>query len=198
MSKQILLIEDDPDLAELISDYLTMNYYDVHHAGLGQEGLDFHWYCRKMIHWNLPSNPQNLEQREGRINRYKCLSVRRNIAKLYKSTFKWSDMFNKASEEFKGNNPEMVPFWYLPLNEQRFKGIKTEKIERIVPMYPMSEDESRYRRLIKVLSLYRLTMGQPRQEELLQMLDGKITPEQMKQLLFDLSPFSRNKKKNKI
>ena len=36
MSKQILLIEDDPDLAELISDYLTMNYYDVHHAGLGQ------------------------------------------------------------------------------------------------------------------------------------------------------------------
>ncbi len=65
-------------------------------------------------------------------------------------------------------------------------------------MYPMSEDESRYRRLIKVLSLYRLTMGQPRQEELLQMLDGKITPEQMKQLLFDLSPFSRNKKKNKI
>ena len=40
MSKQILLIEDDPDLAELISDYLTMNYYDVHHAGLGQEGLD--------------------------------------------------------------------------------------------------------------------------------------------------------------
>lgn len=167
-------------------------------TSVGQEGLDFHWYCRKMIHWNLPSNPQNLEQREGRINRYKCLSVRRNIAKLYKSTFKWSDMFNKASEEFKGNNPEMVPFWYLPLNEQRFKGIKTEKIERIVPMYPMSEDESRYRRLIKVLSLYRLTMGQPRQEELLQMLDGKITPEQMKQLLFDLSPFSRNKKKNKI
>ena len=40
MSKQILLIEDDPDLAELISDYLNMNYYDVHHAGLGQEGLD--------------------------------------------------------------------------------------------------------------------------------------------------------------
>lgn len=40
MSKQILLIEDDPDLAELISDYLTMNYYDVHHAGLGQEGLE--------------------------------------------------------------------------------------------------------------------------------------------------------------
>ncbi len=163
-------------------------------TSVGQEGLDFHWYCRKMIHWNLPSNPQNLEQREGRINRYKCLSVRRNIAKLYKSIFKWDDMFERASEELKGNNPEMVPFWYLPLNDEHFKNVKTEMIERIVPMYPMSEDESRYSRLIKVLSLYRLTMGQPRQEELLQMLDGKISSEQMKQLLFDLSPFSRNQK----
>ena len=163
-------------------------------TSVGQEGLDFHWYCRKMIHWNLPSNPQNLEQREGRNNRYKCLSVRRNIAKLYKSIFKWDDMFERASEELKGNNPEMVPFWYLPLNDEHFKNVKTEMIERIVPMYPMSEDESRYSRLIKVLSLYRLTMGQPRQEELLQMLDGKISSEQMKQLLFDLSPFSRNQK----
>ena len=164
-------------------------------TSVGQEGLDFHWYCRKIIHWNLPSNPQNMEQREGRINRYKCLSVRRNIAKLYSETYKWNDMFCKASTELKGNNPEMVPFWYLPLNDEHFKGIETEKIERIVPMYPMSEDESRYDRLIKVLSLYRLTMGQPRQEELLQMLEGKISQNQIKQLLFDLSPFSRNKKK---
>ena len=163
-------------------------------TSVGQEGLDFHWYCRKMIHWNLPSNPQNMEQREGRINRYKCLSVRRNIAKLYSDIFKWNDMFGKASTELKGDNPEMVPFWYLPLNDEHFKGIETEKIERIVPMYPMSEDESRYSRLIKVLSLYRLTMGQPRQEELLQMLEGKISQDQIKQLLFDLSPFSRKQK----
>ena len=163
-------------------------------TSVGQEGLDFHWYCRKMIHWNLPSNPQNMEQREGRINRYKCLSVRRNIAKLYSNIFKWDDMFAKASEELKGDNSQMVPFWYLPLNDEHFKGIETEKIERIVPMYPMSEDESRYSRLIKVLSLYRLTMGQPRQEELTQMLEGIISQDQIKKLLFDLSPFSRNRK----
>lgn len=40
MSKQILLIEDDPDLAELISDYLSMNYYDVHHAATAMEGIE--------------------------------------------------------------------------------------------------------------------------------------------------------------
>lgn len=38
-------------------------------TSIGQEGLDFHWYARKIVHWNLPSNPVDLEQREGRINR---------------------------------------------------------------------------------------------------------------------------------
>lgn len=42
-------------------------------TSIGQEGLDFHNYCRVIMHWNLPSNPIDLEQREGRINRFKCL-----------------------------------------------------------------------------------------------------------------------------
>ena len=37
-------------------------------------------------------------------------------------------MFYKASAELKGNNSEMVPFWYLPLNDIHFKDIKAEKI----------------------------------------------------------------------
>ena len=39
--KHILLIEDDPDLADLISEYLGMNYYEVHHTPTATEGLDF-------------------------------------------------------------------------------------------------------------------------------------------------------------
>lgn len=163
-------------------------------TSIGQEGLDFHWYCRKIIHWNLPSNPQNLEQREGRINRYKCLSVRRNVAKVFGDKFSWTDMFNEANEKLKLDNPAMVPYWFLPLGNSVFDGITDlEYIERIIPIYPMSEENGRYRRLISILSLYRLTMGQPRQEELIQLLNGKISKEQMKQLLFDLSPYSRNK-----
>src|SRR5262249_40091201 len=34
-------------------------------TSVGQEGLDFHHYCHAIIHWNLPSNPVDLEQREG-------------------------------------------------------------------------------------------------------------------------------------
>lgn len=164
-------------------------------TSIGQEGLDFHWYCRKMIHWNLPSNPQNLEQREGRINRYKCLAVRRNIAKAFDDKFSWKEMFNEACHVLKQDNPEMVPFWFLPLDNDIYKDRKdVEFIERIIPIYPMSEEMGRYHRLIEVLSLYRLTMGQPRQEELLQMLAGRVSEEDVQKLLFDLSPFSRENK----
>lgn len=40
MSKHILLIEDDPDLSELIGDYLSMNYYDVTAKATATEGLE--------------------------------------------------------------------------------------------------------------------------------------------------------------
>ena len=52
-------------------------------TSIGQEGLDFHNYCCVIMHWNLPSNPIDLEQREGRINRFKCLAIRQNVAGQY-------------------------------------------------------------------------------------------------------------------
>lgn len=166
-------------------------------TSVGQEGLDFHWYCRKILHWNLPSNPQNLEQREGRINRYKCLAIRRNLAKLYPDIYNWDELFKVANTDVRngfGNRySEMVPYWCLPVEWIRSDKDKIEWIERIIPQYPMSHDVDSYRRLIKVLALYRLTMGQPRQEELLEMLESQHLDEsQIKQLLFDLSPISRH------
>lgn len=65
------------------------------------------------------------------------------------------------------------------------------KIERILPIYPMSSDIMRYERLIKVLSLYRMTLGQPRQEELLEYVFSNCNDEEikeMKELFIDLSP----------
>lgn len=168
-------------------------------TSVGQEGLDFHWYCRKIVHWNTPSNPQDLEQREGRINRYKCLAIRRNVCKLYPDIYGWNDIFNKAHEDMenKYHYSDMVPYWCLPPELIRENIDSFEMIERIVPMYPMSMDRERYDRLISILSLYRLTLGQPRQEELLNMLKGVISPDQAKQLLFNLSPIERkNLKRN--
>ncbi len=160
-------------------------------TSIGQEGLDFHWYARKIVHWNLPSNPVDLEQREGRINRYKCLAVRRNVAKLYGDVFEWDSMFQKAKQELKGNDSEMVPYWCLPVNKlSDMQKRNLEYIERIVPLYPLSRDVYKYERLVKVLSLYRMTLGQPRQEELLELLkEMKLSDEQLRELTIDLCPF---------
>lgn len=172
-------------------------------TSVGQEGLDFHWYCRKIVHWNLPSNPQDLEQREGRINRYKCLAIRRNLAKLYPDIRNWDELFKVANKdvrnEFRGRYSDMVPNWCLPVEWINSNKDKIEWIERIVPQYPMSSDVDRYKRLINVLSLYRLTMGQPRQEELLGMLESKhLDQGQINQLLFNLSPITKRYKNKAV
>src|SRR5437879_8164127 len=52
-------------------------------TSVGQEGLDFHPYCHAVVHWNVPSNPVDLEQREGRVHRYKGHAVRKNVARKH-------------------------------------------------------------------------------------------------------------------
>ena len=49
-------------------------------TSIGQEGIDFHWWCHSIVHWNLPSNPVDFEQREGRVDRYKGHAIRKNVA----------------------------------------------------------------------------------------------------------------------
>ncbi len=170
-------------------------------TSVGQEGLDFHKYARKIVHWNLPSNPVDLEQREGRINRYECLAIRRNVAKRYadSSHFTWEEIFRHASNELRGDS-DMIPYWYLP--ESFYKDGSPddyEMIERIVPQYPFSYDQGRYKRLVDVLSLYRLTLGQPKQEELVKLLEERhLTDNEIRALTMDLSPLKRNKAKKEV
>ncbi|WP_231427717.1 DEAD/DEAH box helicase family protein [Pedobacter sp. Leaf250] len=136
-------------------------------TSVGQEGLDFHYYCRKIFHWNLPHNPVDLEQREGRINRYKAFVIRKNLAEMTKhSTLNnqkkniWAEIFKNAVNDIKKpGDSDLIPFWYL--NEANIK------IERFVPIHELSKDQSKFNSLKESLALYRLTFGQPRQEELL-------------------------------
>ena len=74
-------------------------------TSVGQEGLDFHPYCHAVVHWNLPSNPVDLEQREGRVHRYKGHAVRKNVARRYglseanpSATDPWMALFATAVE----------------------------------------------------------------------------------------------------
>ena len=161
-------------------------------TSIGQEGLDFHYYCRNIVHWNLPANPVDLEQREGRINRYKCLAIRQSIANRYGDicfhSDIWQEMFQFAkSQETNSQTSELVPFWCLPEKEE---SSNLYSIQRILLNYPMSRDEARYRRLIKILSLYRLSLGHARQEELVEYLFNNNFSD-VDKLFMNLSPYFR-------
>lgn len=140
----------------------------------GQEGIDFHRYCRCVVHWNLPSNPVDLEQREGRVHRYKCLAVRQNVAstwgpdvRVWRSQDPWQTVFRIAEEAVasSGAEDEMRPLWVW--SPDHGDGVRIER--RILPL-PLSREQGQYRRLVRMLGSYRMAFGQPRQEELLAVL----------------------------
>lgn len=161
-------------------------------TSIGQEGLDFHLYCRKILHWNLPANPVDFEQREGRINRFKNLAIRQNIALKYRAALSvvtgadlWPQLFAAAAETEKGDKSDLVPFWHVE-PENIF-------IERHAPVIPYSKEMLKLRNLLKTISLYRLSLGQPRQEELMDFLLNEFTDQEIAQiqdeLLINLSPY---------
>lgn len=163
-------------------------------TSIGQEGLDFHFYCRRIFHWNLPSNPIDFEQREGRIHRYKGFVIRKKLAVRYgagldslKAKDPWEALFSLASREKSEAQfqCDLVPFWHTDSTPEI-------QIDRIVPIYPLSRDIEKFKKLKAVLAHYRLTFGQPRQEELVETLSGfGFSEEQMKdmeKLIIDLSP----------
>ena len=164
-------------------------------TSIGQEGLDFHFYCRKIFHWNLPSNPIDFEQREGRIHRFQGLVIRQNLAAKYGNQLDrnigknivWRNLFDLGVQEKEGADLpcDLIPFWHTTPQ----KGLK---IERFVPLYPFSRDVERYENMMKILTFYRMTFGQPRQEELIDALRGKgVDPDflnSLNKLLIELSP----------
>jgi hypothetical protein len=160
-------------------------------TSVGQEGLDFHQYCHAIVHWNLPLNPVDLEQREGRIHRYKGHAIRKNVAeKHWAAAFNqnaadpWAAMFHAAAKSVEpGGLRDISPFWV-------YDG--SAKIERHLPILPLSKDAARMERLRKSLAIYRLVFGQPRQEDLIAYLRDKIPAEAVAELVatlqIDLSP----------
>ncbi len=146
-------------------------------TSIGQEGLDFHPWCHRLIHWNLPGNPVDLEQREGRIHRYKGHAVRRNVAASRAldafATWRagkdragkdiWTLMFDLADEAARATDEnDLIPHWIAP-GEHR--------VQRHVPQLPYTTEIEAFDRLKRQLAAYRVVFGQPRQEELVTLLD---------------------------
>lgn len=152
-------------------------------TSVGQEGLDFHLYCHAVVHWNLPANPVDLEQREGRVHRYKGHAVRRNLAEALGaealgSRDPWGWMFEEGVRRRERHESDIVPYWVYAEGDAR--------IERIVPALPLSRDRSKLDSLKRSLVAYRLAFGQPRQEELVALLGQRYSEAEIEELTEEL------------
>jgi len=139
-------------------------------TSVGQEGLDFHQYCHDIYHWNLPANPVDLEQREGRVHRYKGHVIRRNVAKAYPLSAlvgrafsdPWERLFEQAREDRGPGQNDLVPYWIFEPGGH--------KIVRHVPALPLSRELQQLEDLRNTVVAYRMVLGQPRQEDLVSFL----------------------------
>ncbi len=158
-------------------------------TSVGQEGLDFHPYCHAVVHWNLPSNPVDFEQREGRIHRYKGHAVRKNIASHHGGQAAtnghddiWQEMFEIARAG--QTTPSDLQLYWVYHGDA--------KIERHVPTLALSREWDRLPAMRKSLAIYRMVFGQPRQDDLVAYLLGRIPRDRLDQELhrfrIDLSP----------
>jgi len=141
-------------------------------TSIGQEGLDFHPWCHAIVHWNLPGNPVDLEQREGRVHRYEGHAVRRNVAAAYGEAAVrewragedlWRVMFGLAEKGRGEGESDLRPWWI-------FDGACA--VERRVPLIAYSKEVERLEGLKRELVAYRLAFGQPRQQELVSAVVG--------------------------
>lgn len=167
-------------------------------TSVGQEGLDFHLYCKDIYHWNLPSNPVDLEQREGRLNRYNSLTVRDTVISFDRhkpdlpinGAPMWRHVFERANKYCHYNdryNLGLSPNWICtPID-----GSTKSRFVRHILDLPHSSDRERYHRLMDRLRLYRLALGQPNPDSYLRDLEKNevLKNIDMRSLYLNLFPF---------
>lgn len=160
-------------------------------TSVGQEGLDFHIWCDRVVHWDLCSSPVDLEQREGRIQRFASLTIRRALAlregtaalagAVGKGKSPWIEI-NRLAEQNHSDDAGLSPWWTLP----------NAHVRRYVFSLPDGRDALRFRKLQDQRFLYRLALGQPNPEDFLASLSNLGAAERLKPFLLNLSAFSRD------
>lgn len=142
-------------------------------TSIGTEGIDLHWYSRNVVHWTLPNRPIDIEQREGRVLRYNCHAVRLN------------NSFQHPSLDELWLESEMYPN-FLNFNYKGYKIIRKTYFEKF------SVEEKNYKFYKKIVSLYRMLIGQAD----LSLFDLELEDEKISELqkcFICLSPYYQNR-----
>lgn len=158
-------------------------------TSIGQEGLDFHLWCSRIVHWDLPGNPVDFEQREGRIARYGSLAVRRSLARAH-------------GAEALSNAGALSPFGELISRARNVEGDRTGLERWWLPSddrptsvsfdWRFSLRSARKDKMLEELLYYRLALGQPDPDAFMAMLRRVGADEaDGRELAIDLSAISR-------
>lgn len=158
-------------------------------TSVGQEGLDFHQWCRRIVHWDLPSDPVDFEQREGRIARYASLAVRQSLGAEHGAEAlaraangsPFSSLLAVAGEQSSGRTG--LERWWLPT---------TGKPVSVSFDWRFSLRSKRKEDMLEELLYYRLALGQPNPEAFMEMLKRVGADHgNPRDLAIDLSAISR-------
>ncbi|MDR7037975.1 hypothetical protein J2X36_002730 [Methylobacterium sp. BE186] len=158
-------------------------------TSVGQEGLDFHLWCRRIVHWDLPGDPVDFEQREGRIARYGSLAVRQSLARAHgeialaeaQTSSPFIELLTIARKQLPGATG--LERWWLPDNGRPIS---------ISFDWRFSLRSARKEQMLKELLYYRLALGQPDPDAFMDMLKRVgAEPENARGLAIDLSAITR-------
>jgi hypothetical protein len=139
------------------------------------------------VHWDLSSNPLDMEQREGRIQRYAGLAVRMSLAATLREevladpaithTSPWRRLQELGDRWTDASG--LRPWWVL----------EGAEIQRHVFERPFGRDVVRFAQLRKQRMIYRLTLGQPNQEDFVEVLSrgSEAIRSLLQSLVLDLS-----------
>jgi hypothetical protein len=158
-------------------------------TSVGQEGLDFHLWCNRIVHWDLPSDPVDFEQREGRIARYASLAVRVSLARRHAGdalleagrSSPFTTMLGIARRQPATDTG--LERWWLPADGSPVS---------ISFDWKFSLKAARKELMLKDLLYYRLALGQPDPEAFTRMLRNiGAEAADARRLAIDLAAISR-------
>lgn len=153
-------------------------------TSIGQEGLDFHVWCDRVIHWDLPRDSVDFEQREGRISRYASLGVRRALAEAHggRALAPWESPFGAIFKAAHAAEREGLGLerWWSPTSH---------KPVSVTLSLPFSLAGLRLSRLRDDLMHYRLALGQPEPQLFEEMVKHfRLSQGRARELALNISP----------
>ena len=139
-------------------------------AGRGaQEGIDMHNYCLRIMHLTLPRGAVSYEQRNGRIDRFRSLLVRRRAAEIVEKNklsfennslfllnriFKWlaTDEVVRDNMNPEGRN-KLYPDWNIPDYNSKYH------FEELMPLWECTKEFCYVVSIREMYSRYRTAIG---------------------------------------